>query len=196
MQEEVPVSGPGNPEGWDQGVLLPNPGRMELFDYRFEQPGEILFEAMFEFRRKLFGYFDGAFFIDAGNTWTFAVDPSREGTDFKVNRSIKNWPLEPGLGLRMDFDFLVLRLDMGIKAYDPARPEKERFILDNISSQTTSLEKKVSKYSILGSAIPFNFIDSNQEWKKSTKKLSKKNSKPFRTISVESWKMKMDREGL
>ncbi|MEX2512395.1 MAG: BamA/TamA family outer membrane protein [Cyclobacteriaceae bacterium] len=103
------------------------------FDYRFEQPGEILFEAMFEYRRNLFGYFDGAFFIDAGNTWTFAKDPSREGSDFQIDRFYKELAIGTGIGLRMDFDFLVLRLDMGIKAYDPARPEADRFILDNLS---------------------------------------------------------------
>jgi hypothetical protein len=115
------------------GSFTPEVREDGTFDYRFEQPGEILFEAMFEYRRKLFGYFDGAIFVDAGNTWTFAVDPSREGTDFKIDRFYKELAIGTGIGLRMDFDFLVLRLDMGIKAYDPARPENERFILDNLS---------------------------------------------------------------
>jgi outer membrane protein assembly factor BamA len=115
------------------GSFTPEIREDGTFDYRFEQPGEILFEAMFEYRRKLFGYFDGAIFVDAGNTWTFAVDPSREGTDFKFDRFYKELAIGTGIGLRMDFDFLVLRLDMGIKAYDPARPENERFILDNLS---------------------------------------------------------------
>jgi hypothetical protein len=115
------------------GSFTPEIREDGTFDYRFEQPGEILFEAMFEYRRKLFGYFDGALFVDAGNTWTFAVDPSREGTDFRFDRFYKEIAIGTGIGLRMDFDFLVLRLDMGIKAYDPARPENERFILDNLS---------------------------------------------------------------
>jgi hypothetical protein len=32
--------------------------------------------------------------------------------------------------LRFDFSFLVLRLDFGIKAYDPAREVGERFVLN------------------------------------------------------------------
>ncbi|MEX0882116.1 MAG: BamA/TamA family outer membrane protein, partial [Cyclobacteriaceae bacterium] len=115
------------------GSFTPDKREDGTFDYRFEQPGEILFEAMFEYRRNLFGYFDGAFFIDAGNTWTFAIDPSREGSDFRTDRFYKELAIGTGIGLRMDFEFLVLRLDMGIKAYDPARPEAERFILDNLS---------------------------------------------------------------
>lgn len=136
------------------GSFTPQTREDGTFDYRFEQPGEILFEAMFEFRRKLFGYFDGAFFIDAGNTWTFAVDPSREGTDFKVNRFYKELAVGTGLGLRMDFDFLVLRLDMGIKAYDPARPEGERFILDKVSFKQPLGERGQSVFNI-GIGYPF-----------------------------------------
>lgn len=99
------------------------------FDYRFEQPADILIEGMFEFRSKLYGYFDGAFFIDLGNSWTFQEDLTRPGANFEFNRFWREIAVGTGLGLRMDFDFLVLRLDMGVKAVDPARPVGERFIL-------------------------------------------------------------------
>lgn len=101
------------------------------FDYRFEQPGDILFEGMFELRSKIYGYFDGAFFIDLGNTWTFQENPTRPGGNFEFNRFWREIAVGTGLGLRMDFDFLVLRLDMGVKAVDPARPIGQRFILGN-----------------------------------------------------------------
>jgi outer membrane protein assembly factor BamA len=101
------------------------------FDYRFEQPGDILFEGMFELRQKLYGYFDGAFFVDIGNSWTFEEDPTRPGADFRFDRFYKEFAVGTGIGLRMDFDFLVLRLDMGVKAVDPARPEGQRFVLGN-----------------------------------------------------------------
>jgi outer membrane protein insertion porin family len=100
------------------------------FDYRFEQPADILLEGMFELRSKIYGYFDGAFFIDLGNSWTFQEDLARPGANFEFNRFWKEIAVGTGLGLRMDFDFLVLRLDMGVKAVDPARPIGERFILD------------------------------------------------------------------
>lgn len=101
------------------------------FDYRFEQPGDILFEGMFELRSKIYGYFDGAFFVDLGNTWTFQENPTRPGGNFEFNRFWREIAVGTGLGLRMDFDFLVLRLDMGVKAVDPARPIGQRFILGN-----------------------------------------------------------------
>lgn len=113
------------------GSFSPNTLEDGSFDYRFEQPGEILFEGMFEFRSKIYGYFDGAFFIDVGNTWTFNVDPARPGANFEFNRFYKEIAVGTGVGLRMDFDFLVVRLDMGIKAFDPARPLGQRYILDS-----------------------------------------------------------------
>lgn len=136
------------------GSFTPDVREDGTFDYRFEQPGEILFEAMFEYRRKLFGYFDGAFFVDAGNTWTFAVDPSREGSDFKFDRFYKELAVGTGLGLRMDFEFLVLRLDMGIKAYDPAREEGDRFILDKLSFENPLGERGQQVFNI-GIGYPF-----------------------------------------
>ena len=136
------------------GSFTPAINNDGVFDYRFEQPGEILFEAMFELRRKLFGYFDGAVFIDLGNSWTFGKDPSREGADFKFDRFYKEIAVGTGLGLRMNFDFLVLRLDMGIKAYDPARPEGERYILDNFTFRTPFGEKGQRVFNI-GIGYPF-----------------------------------------
>jgi outer membrane protein insertion porin family len=136
------------------GSFTPEIREDGTFDYRFEQPGEILLEAMFEYRRKLFGYFDGAIFIDAGNTWNFEVDPSREGTEFRVDRFYKEIAIGTGLGLRMDFEFLVLRLDMGIKAYDPARPEGDRFILDNLTFNRPLGERGQQVFNI-GIGYPF-----------------------------------------
>lgn len=113
------------------GSYTPDTFEDGSFDYRFEQPGDILFEGMFEVRSKIYGYFDGAFFVDLGNSWTFLPDPTRPGADFQLNRFWKEIAVGTGLGLRMDFDFLVFRLDMGVKAMDPARPEGQRFILGN-----------------------------------------------------------------
>lgn len=113
------------------GSYTPPVNENGSFDYRFEQPGDILFEGMFELRQKLYGYFDGAFFVDIGNSWTFEEDPTRPGADFKFDRFYKELAVGTGIGLRMDFDFLVLRLDMGVKAVDPARPEGQRFVLGN-----------------------------------------------------------------
>lgn len=103
------------------------------YDYTNEQPAEMILETMLEYRRKLFGYFDMALFIDAGNSWMIGYDAARPGADFRYDRFYKEIAVGAGLGLRMDFDFLVIRLDLATKAVDPAKPEGERWVFDNIS---------------------------------------------------------------
>lgn len=97
-------------------------------NYDFEQQGEILFEGSLELRKNLIGFIDYALFLDFGNTWTIEQDNSRPGAQFKFNDFISEIALGTGLGLRFDFSFLILRLDAGVKMYDPARPLNQRFV--------------------------------------------------------------------
>jgi outer membrane protein insertion porin family len=122
--------------------LNSNPQGDGKFDYKFEKPGEILLEGSTELRQKLFGFVSGAIFVDAGNVWTFKQqDPQPAGplvanytgnTKFKVGQFYKEIGVGTGFGLRFDFSFLVLRLDVGMKAYDPAREEGDRFVLNKV----------------------------------------------------------------
>lgn len=118
--------------------LSSNPRKDGVFNYQFEKPGDILLEASVEVRSKLFGFVDGAVFVDAGNVWAFE-DPQ----DTEAATQVGNSQLKPqtmleeigvgtGFGLRFDFTFLILRFDVGIKVYDPARESGDRFVLDEM----------------------------------------------------------------
>ncbi len=98
------------------------------FNYQLEQPGELLLEANLEWRFKLFGFVDWAFFVDGSNVWLIKPDPTKPGGDFKVDRFWKEVAVGAGYGLRLDFSFLLIRFDIGMKMYDPARAEGDRFI--------------------------------------------------------------------
>ncbi|MBN7812844.1 BamA/TamA family outer membrane protein [Algoriphagus sp. H41] len=115
------------------GSFSPETGEGGEYDYTNEQPAEMILESMLEYRRKLFGYFDMALFVDIGNSWVIGYDSARPGADFRYDRFYKELAVGTGLGLRMDFDFLVIRLDLATKAVDPAKPEGERWVLDNIN---------------------------------------------------------------
>ncbi len=114
-----------------------NPVKNGYFDYSYEQPSEILLEASVEFRRKIFGFVEGALFVDAGNVWTFqprknvvnGVEIPNGNSQFKFNQFYKEIAVGTGFGLRFDFSFLILRLDVGMKMYDPARDKGARFVL-------------------------------------------------------------------
>lgn len=112
------------------------------FDYSIEKPAEILLEASIELRKKLFGFVHGAVFIDAGNVWTFRQWVKRDAqtneeiengnSQFRFNQFYKEIGVGTGFGIRLDFTFLILRFDVGIKVFDPARDEHGRFVLDEV----------------------------------------------------------------
>jgi outer membrane protein insertion porin family len=122
-------------------LLSGDPSKDGRFNYQFEKPGEILLESSVELRQKLFGFVSGAVFIDAGNVWTFKQQDPETGpgyptytgnTQFRFTQFYKEIGIGTGFGLRFDFSFLVLRLDVGMKVYDPAREEGDRFVLTRV----------------------------------------------------------------
>lgn len=48
---------------------------------------------------------------------------------FRWDRFYKELAVSYGVGLRLDLNFLILRLDGGMKAHNPALPEGERWTL-------------------------------------------------------------------
>lgn len=136
------------------GSSTPITGPGGNYDYRNEQPAEMILESMFEYRRKLFSYFDMAIFLDAGNSWMIGRDDARPGADFRYDRFYKEIAVGTGVGLRMDFDFLVIRLDLATKALDPAREEGQRWILDNIRFNKPMGEKGQTVFNF-GIGYPF-----------------------------------------
>lgn len=124
------------------------------FDYSFEQGGEVIIEANTELRGHLFSFFDYAFFVDASNIWMTIDDPSRPGAQFEAKDFWKEFAIGTGVGLRLDFSFLLIRFDLGIKMLDPARPLGERFVGDNLSFKKPFGEKGQSTLNI-GVGYPF-----------------------------------------
>lgn len=93
------------------------------------QSGDIKLEANVEYRFRLIQPLEGALFFDMGNIWS--VKDNRDGTEFKLDRFYKEIALGSGFGLRYDFSYVILRLDLGIKMHDPSLPEGSRWISPN-----------------------------------------------------------------
>lgn len=80
-----------------------------------------------EQRFNISGPVNGALFIDAGNIWNVLDDVEDEQATFNSFSSLKNIAVGSGFGLRYDFNFFVLRGDIGFKTYDPSYPENNRW---------------------------------------------------------------------
>ena len=84
----------------------------------------------FEYRFKFFGKMNGAFFTDAGNIWNVLDDVTDRKATFNNIDSLKDLAVGAGFGFRYDFDFFILRLDTGFKAYDPTYGNSNRWLND------------------------------------------------------------------
>jgi hypothetical protein len=98
----------------------------KAYDYLLRN-GSIKFVANLEYRRRLFGNFYGAVFLDAGNVWTPSDDTYDDkeaeeafsGGSFHFKNFFRELALGTGIGIRYDLDFLILRLDWGIGLHTP-----------------------------------------------------------------------------
>ncbi|RIY06371.1 hypothetical protein D0T11_18925 [Hymenobacter rubripertinctus] len=91
-------------------------------DYNLEQPGEVLLEGNVEYRFPLYSFINGALFTDVGNVWALRPNAQQPGAQFKVNEFYRQLAVGSGFGFRFDFTFLILRLDVATKVYDPTAP--------------------------------------------------------------------------
>ena len=97
------------------------PGAMPV-DTTFSIPnqtGDIKIEANVEYRPKLFWKVEGALFIDVGNIWTLRQHSGREAGVFRIADFSKSIAVAGGAGIRLNLDFVLLRLDMGLVLRDP-----------------------------------------------------------------------------
>lgn len=144
---DYPQPSPTNPNG---PAFNLNPARSEQFLYTFEKPGDFLLEGSAELRGRLFHLLadiNGAVFIDAGNVWRLPYSQANTKSTFQFGTFIPQIAVGTGVGLRLDFSFFLIRLDGGIKVWDPARQyfsEAEgqyvdkRFILPDFSFRRLS----------------------------------------------------------
>ena len=117
--------------GW--GVRELGPGKYHGTDGRIDfinHTGDVKLTLNLEYRTYLFWKLNGAAFIDAGNIWTLRNYAEQPGGQFKMNTFYRQIAVAYGLGLRLNFDYFILRFDAGMKAINPAyRNKEEHFAL-------------------------------------------------------------------
>lgn len=120
--------GANSVRGWSVRSL--GPGRYVGKDGNIDfinQTGDIKLDLNLEYRTHLFWKLDGALFVDAGNIWTFRDYKDQPGGHFDIATFYEQLAVSYGLGFRFNFDFFILRFDMGMKAIDPAYTGKDHY---------------------------------------------------------------------
>lgn len=113
--------GANSVRGWSVREL--GPGSFQGTDGKIDfinQTGDIKLDLNAEYRTHLFWKIDGAAFIDAGNIWTIRDYKDQPGGQFRFDEFWKQIAVSYGLGLRLNFNFFILRFDAGMKAVNPA----------------------------------------------------------------------------
>ncbi len=117
--------GANSVRGWSVRSL--GPGTFTGTDGRIDfinQTGDMKLDINAEYRTHLFWKIGGALFIDAGNIWTLRNYPDQPGGQFHLRYLLKQLAASYGMGLRFNFDYFIVRFDLGMKAVNPAYKEE------------------------------------------------------------------------
>lgn len=117
------AGGPNSMRAWGLRKLGPG-ATVDSFKYNPERFGDVQLETNLEFRfpiTKLGGAdLNGALFTDIGNVWFLKKQAGTPEQVFNFNRLFHDLAIGVGAGLRIDFDFFIIRFDYSYKAKDPS----------------------------------------------------------------------------
>lgn len=134
------AGGSNSMRGWAPRTLGPG-SSPETLDMNYPiQMGDLKMEANLEFRFPIWENFNGATFFDLGNVWYMNKDDSSYPESiFHFNSFYKQLGFNTGLGIRLDIQFAVLRLDWGVQIHNPNMPVGERWVINNLHWNNTAL---------------------------------------------------------
>lgn len=123
------AGGANSLRGWQARSVGPGSAAIDTTFSIPNQTGDVKLEFNVEYRFNMFWNFEGALFVDAGNIWTLRSESGKESGLFRIKDFYKSMAINWGAGIRLNLDFVVLRLDLGMIARDPFKkswvgPEK------------------------------------------------------------------------
>lgn len=114
--------------------------------FMFDQSGDVKLELNAEYRANLYKFLNVAAFVDAGNIWLINDDIDDKGVNTRPGGKFSKEFLSEiavgaGVGLRLDFSILVLRLDLAMPLRIPYYEKGDRWTFDRINFGDSSWRK-------------------------------------------------------
>ncbi len=128
--EQFFSGGANSVRGFVARSIGPGSYRGDTLSY-FDQTGDVKLEYNFEYRYRIGQRLFGAVFLDVGNIWLVKEDELRPGSGFTWNNFYKQLAVGTGVGIRFDFDFFVIRFDVGLPLRHPGYEQGKRWIFQN-----------------------------------------------------------------
>ncbi|PZX56070.1 outer membrane protein assembly factor BamA [Algoriphagus ratkowskyi] len=142
--------GPNSVRAFRIRSIGPGTYRPEDFDVNsyFDQTGDIRIEGNIEYRFPIVSFLKGALFADAGNIWLINENEALPGGKF-TSDWWNEMAVGTGVGLRVDIQFFVIRLDLATPVRIPYLPEGERWgNTFDIGSKTWRKENLIFNFAI------------------------------------------------
>lgn len=98
-----------------------------------DQSGDLKLECNLEYRFEISRIIKGGVFIESGNIWLINEDENRPGSRFNFNTFYRQLAVGAGVGLRFDFNFFVLRTDLGFPLRTPYLDGDSNWLIGNQS---------------------------------------------------------------
>ena len=133
FEQQFSGGGSSSLRGWSTRSVGPGNAKPDKVFVIPSQTGDMKLEANAELRFPIIGKVAGAFFVDAGNVWL--MNHKNSETVFTVEEGLftfknlaESLAIDTGIGVRLDLNFILVRLDAGLVIHDPARDPGERWI--------------------------------------------------------------------
>lgn len=149
LEKSFFAGGPNSIRAWQARTLGPG-GFSDPDNSNFaDKVGDVKMEANVEYRFKIVRILNAALFVDAGNIWLRHHYLSYPNGDFTLfgndltGSFMHQIAIGAGLGIRLDFNFFILRLDGAFKIRDPSLPiERHVEIDENMVEHITFIDHR------------------------------------------------------
>jgi len=121
FEKQYFAGGANSMRGWQLRSLGPG-AYTDTIKVSFpDKTGDLKIEANAEVRLKMFWKLEGAIFWDVGNIWSINQYDNRKNAIFHLNSFVQQLAINSGIGLRFNFSFFIIRIDLGLKMRDPSK---------------------------------------------------------------------------
>ncbi|MBE0648533.1 MAG: BamA/TamA family outer membrane protein [Bacteroidales bacterium] len=121
------AGGANDMRGWRIGDLGPGSFHNDTISQNFGQLGDMQLQFQIEYRFPIYSFFKGALFTDIGNVWLLKPSPDLPGGEFHFDSFGWQIAMDVGIGIRLDFDFFIFRIDPAVRIRVPSMNSTDKW---------------------------------------------------------------------